>query len=351
LGTFVLVTTHAATPYVSAEPENGTVSSPAGKVTDATASGGSAVQFSAATSGTTLLGWQVTPQNIGLAPFGLTCSSLPELSADTWPGHTVPAGTTISRKRLTGWYDLSQGNITISQSCIQPLPGYVGIGTESLTTWNTNRPLQGPVTIKDSEFDGSLLSDHDAAWIGFMIGAMSIYRTYVHHSGSGFNTYGSYEKTGADIVLENNFVNDLVAYGDPNNGGNHESAYTARDLDISTNANRQLIVRNNHFVGDGKNMSGTLFLQPNDTDVNNMTISGNLNEGTDGYQLYIDQDPSRFGGSTYKNLKIVNNRMTNGGFGAVFVRDGVPAFAQWQDNYIYNAAAIDGKGALIANPN
>jgi len=47
LGTWLLTGSHAATPTASLETENGTVSSAAGKVTDATASNGQAVKFGA----------------------------------------------------------------------------------------------------------------------------------------------------------------------------------------------------------------------------------------------------------------------------------------------------------------
>jgi hypothetical protein len=37
--------------------------------------------------------------------------------------------------------------------------------------------------------------------------------------------------------------------------------------------------------------------------------------------------------------------------GAVFVREGGPGVAEWEDNYTYSAAGIDGEGHLIGNPN
>jgi hypothetical protein len=354
IGVIVVVFVSAAGSPIAFEAESGNLAGSAVLATVTGQSGTGAVKFVGSATptpapGGTLLGWQLTPHNIGLEPFGLTCASLPEQSDSAWPGHTVPAGTTISRKRITTWLDLSQGNITIDQSCIQPQPGNVGIGTEALTTWNGNRALQGPVTIKDSEYDGSLLSDHDAAWIGFMVGAMSIYRTYVHHSGSGFNTYGSYEKTGANIVIENNYVDDLIAYGDPTNGGNHESAYTVRDLDTSTNPNRQLIIRGNHFNCDGANSTGALFMQPNSGSISNVTIQDNYLLGF-GFLLYMDYDTGRFPGVGYTGyMKSINNRF-NPSEGLVFVRPGSGGFTQWSENYLYNASAQDGKGAVVTNP-
>ena len=182
-----------------------------------------------------------------------------------------------------------------------------------------------------------------------MVGAMSIYRTYVHHSGSGFNTYGSYEKTGADVVIENNYVNDLVAWGDPGGSGNHESAYTVRDLDTSTNANRQLIIRGNQFNCDGANATGALFMQPNSGNISNVTIQDNYLLGN-GFLLYMDYDTGRFPGVGYTGfMKAINNRFTPNE-GLAYVRSGAGGFTQWQENYMYNAGAAEGKGVIITSP-
>jgi hypothetical protein len=51
IGELVIIFSHAASPFVATEPENGTVNSPAVKTADSTASGGAAVQFAAGSSG------------------------------------------------------------------------------------------------------------------------------------------------------------------------------------------------------------------------------------------------------------------------------------------------------------
>lgn len=50
IGVMLLIATRAAGPFASAEPENGTITTPAASITDTAASGGSAVQFKAATT-------------------------------------------------------------------------------------------------------------------------------------------------------------------------------------------------------------------------------------------------------------------------------------------------------------
>lgn len=291
-------------------------------------------------------GWTLSPARVGLPPFGLKCADLPEYQQS---GNTVPAGTTIYRQRITGWLDLSLGNVTISQSCIQPKPGYVGLGSTSLTTWNSQRELQGPIIIKDSEYDGSLLSDHDKAYIGFFSGVASLYRNYVHDSGSGISTYGSDERTGVDVTVQNNYIDHLIAYGDPGGSGNHQSAYTVRDFDTSSRANRQLLVTDNFFNCDGANATGAFFIQPNGDSVSNLTASGNLLAGN-GYQLILEDDQGRFPGVTYHNMRAVNNRMLNTEYGPALVAGSGEGWAQWDQNFTYNSSAVDGKGTLVPKP-
>jgi hypothetical protein len=294
----------------------------------------------------TVKGWQLTPTMIGLSPFGITGNSL-----TTYTGpNAVDEGTHLYRQKITTWLDLSAGNIILEQCLFQPATGAVNTGDFQVTTWG-QRGNNGPVTITDCEYDGSLLSVFDQAWIGWFVGVANIIRCYIHHSGSGTNTYSSGEATYSDVLVENNYVHHLTSWGDPNGSGNHESAYTPRDFILGTNPNRKLTVRGNYLAGDGGNMAGTILTQPNADSINNLTIDGNYLVGDAGYQLYIDIDNNRFPGTTYSNLRITNNRINSSVGNAVFVRPGVPSFAQWSENYMYSAVGTDGKGAPINNPN
>ncbi len=290
-------------------------------------------------------GWSLTASKVGLAPFGLTCASLPEYTAS---GSTVAAGTTIYRQRITGWLDLTLGNITISQSCIQPKPGYVGQGSTSLTTWGT-RDLQGPVTVQDSEYDGSLLSTRDQAYIGFFNGVASMYRNYIHDSGSGIGIQGSYEKTGQNVVIQNNYIDHLIAYGDASGSGNHQSAFTVRDLDLTTNSSRQLLVKDNFFDCDGANATGSFFIQPNGGNVSNLTAQGNLLAGN-GFNLILQDDQGRFPGVTYHNMRAIDNRMQPTEYGPASLAGRGEGWTQWTNNYLYNPVGTDGQGKVVAKP-
>jgi hypothetical protein len=291
-------------------------------------------------------GWAIGPSTVGLARFGLKCSDLPVYRLS---GNTVPAGTVISRVRITGWLDLSMGDITIKQSCIQPTPGAVGLGSTSLTTWNSRRALQGPITIEDSEYDGSLLSDHDKAFTGFFNGVASFYRNSIHDSGSGIGIQGSYEKTGADVVIQNNYVDRLIAYGDPGGSGNHQSAFTVRDFVVDVNSQRQLLVKDNYFDCDGANATGGFFVQANGDDVANVTAQANLISGN-GFNLILEDDQGRFPGVTYHNMRAINNRMRPTEYGPAKVAGSGEGWTQWEANYLYSESAPDGKGETVPDP-
>jgi hypothetical protein len=99
VGAILIFTTHAATPFVAAEPENGSLTSPASIVTDSSASNTKAVKFGSSSTGGGCVGAANTPG--GADPWG-----------GCWPGPQntgVPAGTTLKRVPQdvtsgTGWH-------------------------------------------------------------------------------------------------------------------------------------------------------------------------------------------------------------------------------------------------------
>ena len=74
-----------------------------------------------------------------------------------------------------------------------------------------------------------------------------------------------------------------------------------------------------------------------------MTIEGNLLEGL-GWQLGLEENTSG-----YDNMRAMNNRFSGTGFGTTY-RTGGPGWAQWQENYVYSASAVDGKGRIVYAP-
>lgn len=282
-------------------------------------------------------GWDINAKTVGLAPLGLTCSSLPAYTGNS----SIPAGTTVTGKRFTGGLDLSAGNITIENSCIQPTSAGRGMPVVATQNFNTFKIAPNTVTIKNSEFDGSKLSTQDAAWATAFIGVADLIGNYVHGFGSGIAIMNSGSTLSATI--EGNYVTGLVAWGDPATTGNHSDAFTIRDFTDRSNADRQLTVLNNRFNADSGSDTGALFIQTYSGSIDNVLIQGNLLEGN-GYQLGLNEM-----NSSYSNLRSVDNRFSGTGFGATYVQRG-SGWTDWSNNYIYKSSATDGKGAVVSKP-
>lgn len=283
-------------------------------------------------------GWTVTADTVGLAPLGLSCDSLPVYTGPAKPD----SGSTISGQLITNGLDLSAGGITIERSCIQPTS--IGRGLPVLTTTDNNTtflPGSDPVIIRDSEIDGSRLSTEMAALSTGFIGIASVQRNYVHHLGSGIALFHS--GTALDALVENNYVTDLLGWGDPATTGNHSDAFTIRDFSDAERPDRQALIRNNRFDCDSPNPTGAFFIQAYAGRIDNVTIQGNLLEGR-GYQLGLEAKDSG-----YSNIKAIDNRFSGTGFGAAYVTGG-PGFASWQGNYVYAAAAPSARGTAVNEP-
>lgn len=282
-------------------------------------------------------GWSVTTSTVGLAPLGLSCGSL---ALYTGPS-SVPSGTVISGKLITGGLDLSAGGITIEKSCIQPTSAGRGLPVIATQSFNTFAIASSKVTIRNSEFDGSRLGIEDAAWATAFIGVADLSSNYIHGFGSGIGIMNS--GPNLDITVERNYVTGLVAWGNPATTGNHSDAFTIRDFSASSRADRTLTVVNNRFNSNSGSDTGALFIQTYSGRIDNVLIQGNLLEGN-GYQLGLNQmnDP-------YSNLRSVNNRFSGTGYGATYVQNG-PGWAQWDSNFLYQATAAYGKGAAIQEP-
>ncbi|TAH33656.1 hypothetical protein EYC59_04620 [Candidatus Saccharibacteria bacterium] len=341
VGSVLLMSSHAATPTVSYEVEAGTRSANASLVADSTASGTSAVKFSATAQ--TLYGWQLTAANTGLAAYGLNCASIPVYTGNSKPA----AGTTISQKRFTGPLDLSAGNITIDKSCIQPTSVGQGLPTITTTDYNncTNNGCAvttGLVTISNSEIDGSLLSAYDSAFTTAFIGIATLRNNYIHDMGSGIGLMNTGKQI--SVVVEGNYVTRLRAYGDGGTTGNHSDGFTIRDFDASQNPARTVVVQNNRFDCNSGNDTGAFFIQTYAGNINNVTASGNLLEGG-GYTMGLNQDF----GNTYSNVKATNNRFAPTGYGAAYVQGGT-GWSVWTDNYRNDPTKIDNKGAVVPQP-
>lgn len=286
-----------------------------------------------------LLGWQLTTTNIGLAPHGLTCDTLPAYQGSAKP----PAGTVIREMRVTVPLDLSNGDILIERSCIRPAS--VGSHHAYLVTTTAcggsgcQAPLIGNVVIRDSEIDASALPAQTVSQSCAFLGVGTLERNYMHGMGSGICFF----ETGAVLSAraEHNYVRGLRAWGDASQNGSHNEAATIRDFRDAPG--RKVEFLNNRLDCSGGNETGALFIQPTWLPIHNVFIRGNYLEGG-GFNLYLE----RTGNASYGNVNAINNRFRPTGWGAATTASG-PGYTSWRDNHLHDSQRPDGKGAPV-NP-
>jgi hypothetical protein len=293
----------------------------------------------------TLLGWQLNENNVGLRPKGLNCSSLPEYSGPIDRESFKPlSGAVISGKRISRSLDLTNGNITIENSCI--MPKNVGYHNGFLVTsticsgndcWAAE---QGEVIIRDSEISGAAMTAQTIAKSCAFHGVGALQRNYMHSMGSGI----CFLETGTkyNALAEQNYVTKLRAYGNPVTSGSHNESATIRDFVRNPNGRTVKFINNKlDSSGAGDNETGSMFIQPWLGSIYNGLLQGNHFIGG-GWNLYIENHS----GNTYGDMQAINNRFTVNGYGASAVASG-PGWKVFQENYRYDATKPDGKGIIV----
>lgn len=285
-----------------------------------------------------LMGWQLTASNIGLAPFGLSCDTLPLYTGPAKP----TAGTTITGKRIESALDMTAGNVTVEKSCIKPR-NQGALGSLSTTTvcpndCNLGMPAGAKATIRDSEISGAFLSNSAVASACAFDGVADLYRNYIHDVGSGI----CFRETGLDLspVVENNYVHKLRHSGEA-----HHDAATVRDFRKNQLNTRKLTWRGNRFdstTNTGTYQTGALFIQPtwSGFGVHNVWVENNYLEGG-GYNLTLEQSN---GGNS--NTHSLNNRFRWTEWGASNV-SGAPGWSEWSSNFRYDPAKLSAAGVIV----
>ena len=255
-------------------------------------------------TGAAPLGWLLDTTNTGLAAAGVDPNSLPVYTGPT----QVPAGTTISLKRIEGPLELDAGGITIDRCWIRPTA--IGLGLPVMRTCGSEQNLvpPTPVTVQYCDIDGSLLSGQAAAFTLGFYGIGHLIRNRVWGMGSGLAIIQSGQQLSATV--EGNYVHGLVAWGDGSTSGNHSDGFTIRGFNPASNPNRLCTVKNNRFDCRSGNDSGAFFIQPNADNIGNVHVEGNLLEGG-GYNLVMEDN----NGVIVGNMTADNNRFNPTGFG------------------------------------
>lgn len=305
-----------------------------------------------------LMGWQLTPNNTGLAPHGLTCMGLPLYSGPA----KLDAGRTYSNLRFEAALDLSAGNVTVEKSCIKPRNTGV-LGSLSSTTFchsycENGLPSGTRATVRDSEFDGSYISNANVAGSCAFDGIADLYRNYAHDVGSGicFRATDRNAKAGSwganlstSAVVSGNYVTRLRHSGEA-----HHDGGTVRDFRKDAGNTRSIVFINNRFDSQPINVTdwqtAAFVVQPTYSgySINNLWLDGNFLEGR-AYNLTLEQ-----AGGGYSNVHSTNNRFRQpvncgGGCYGYSAVTGGPGWSEWTGNYLYSSTGLNAQG-LVVNP-
>lgn len=283
----------------------------------------------------TVKGWELSNSNVGLARLGISCATLPAYSGPSKPA----AGATISMVRITSSeLDLSNGNITLDRVCVKP--SSTGGRASIIFGYNpdTGSNQLGPVTIKDSDIDGSGVSDNSIYATCAFRGAGSLYRNNIWGMGSGICYFGS--STVTTSTIEQNYVHDLRSgmFGNPLQQSHNESA-TIRSF-----AGTSMLWLNNKLISKSGADSGALFIQTYAGKIQNVTLEGNYFDSF-GWDLPLEAGY----GNTYSNMRAIDNRFVLSGYGVGYTSGG-PGWSVWSNNFIYSQGAADAKGPSAACP-
>ncbi len=189
IGVVALLLTKAATPTASVEPENGSVVSPASVVSDATASGGQAVKFAAASTGTR------------------SCPAFPEFPDANCTG--VPPGETLTN--VSGDVIITQANTVYTNKNVS---GTIYANANNITIRNVKAKggINGSgrgVLIEDTELGPTTGTGGDD---GVTVAGYTCRRCNIHNFSDGGKIYG-------DTLIEDSYIHDLwYKSGDHNDG-------------------------------------------------------------------------------------------------------------------------------------
>jgi hypothetical protein len=331
LGIALLLVVLAAGVAASLEPESGALTGGATVVTDATASGGKAVRFSAAATPTPTPTPTSTP----------TPTATPTGTKPSAANTGVPAGTTLTA--FNGFYTVStngavvdalniKGSLTINANnvtikrthvqcigvndeCVQVVAGHTGtiiqdsdIGGGANYTTNTGSPI-------------GILTDYGA---GINNAAnTTLLRVNVHHTIDGLRLDGN-------TTIQDSYIHDLD-HSDPTAHGDGSQTTGGRYLSFLHNT-----------IEAGLNSSIYLnWDEPSYPSIGYVTFDRNYFEGTNSgtsYPLYVND------GTVVGTITATNNQWNRLGNPYAPALDYLHAISTWTNN------TYEDNGATIAKP-
>lgn len=269
-------------------------------------------------------GWLYSHADIGLAQVGLFGPDLPLYTGTDTP----TAGATISEKRITKPLDLSAG-VTLER-CYVPL---VQIG-DLFGAY----PADDVIEVVDCEIDGSAYSGMGPAFTtafrAYSGAPFNVRRTWIHGIGRGWWLDG--EGTVEDCIMD-----DSTGFGDPATTGSHNECFTRRGADGHITYQRCIL----DVSAAPANASAAAQVLAQGGETGDLELSEcYLSEGGV-YALAVGVNP---GTVIDGSVDVIDNRWApTAGLYDIADPDWI---GTWTDNYRYDAAAVDQRGALINGP-
>jgi hypothetical protein len=273
VGAALLLATHAAGFTTSFEAENSTKNSPATTVSDANASGGSALKFASAGSSSCPLPAYPNASCTGV-PAGTTLTPSGGMNITT-------AGTVIDARDISGCVTVNAPNVTIKRSRIR----------------DTNAPC---FTVLDNNSTGLIVQDSEIDGMGSndtVVGSsnMTLSRVNIHGGENGLDVSGN-------MTVEDSYIHDLTTVNQAHTDG---AQFNQGAADI--------IFRHNTIVPQtsGTAASTSCIIMWDDANPQNsrVRIENNRLDGTRAsYVLYSPRLPA-------SQIYINNNRMLKGATG------------------------------------
>lgn len=312
VGTVLLFNSKAATPFASIEPEQGIKTANISPVSDATASGGSAVKFGAAPApssgictGRDTNGGVPADKFPGTActgvPPGVTLRTVPGQVTSgagwSWNGSQVVvtlAGAVLDGLDISGCVDVQANNVTIKNSRIRAVCTYM------INIYFNGSNSRTGLIVTDVELDGT---DNLSARKGIQGDGFTVKRVNVHGISAKAVVLG------ANTLLEDSYVHDYVCGKDPDS-----PADTIHQSGVGTNGgDTNITMRHNHIDMRPTDtlfgldcVSGGISNYIDFGTIDNMLIERNL-INSDGFCLKagINQGTSPYPNST--NVRVLNN--------------------------------------------
>jgi hypothetical protein len=288
------------------------------------------------------MGWELTPSNTGLVGAGIDKNDLPVYTDYLIGGiyHEPPNGTEINQKKIIHPVSCRYGDISIVKcwgAFTNGLPGGYILSYD----FNTGDPGAGNIWIIDSELDGSGNAASSNAYEIAARGMINLQRNYIHDVGDGFGIfdYGEHE----DIVIEDNYISDIIGYGTDPESMSHNEAGTIRSFGLLSGTTCQLTIRRNFLSSKSGHDSAALFIQAWAGPIQHALMRDNYWETINQWVVYLEMNDYGYG----DDMQLINNRFKrDSGTDYIGVATG-PGFSVHTDNHVYDSGDPDGKGAAL----